>query len=79
MKNSIQKIIFRYLSIENYLRLLQRLFFVMYRWGLLKNKKEYEYHYYIKNLINEGDVVIDIGANLGYYSILMSSWDIWDD
>lgn len=74
MKNSIQKIIFRYLSIENYLRLLQRLFFVMYRWGLLKNKKEYEYHYYIKNLINEGDVVIDIGANLGYYSILMSSW-----
>ncbi|SBV95610.1 FkbM family methyltransferase [uncultured Dysgonomonas sp.] len=74
MKNSIQKIIFRYLSIENYLRLLQRLFFVMYRWGLLKNKKEYEYHYYIRNLIHEGDIVIDIGANLGYYSILMSSW-----
>lgn len=74
MKNSIQKIIFRYLSIENYLRLLQRLFFLMYRWGLLKNKKEYGYHYYIRNLIHEGDVVIDIGANLGYYSILISSW-----
>lgn len=74
MKSSIQKIIFRSLSIENYLRLLQRSFFVMYKRGLLKNKKEYEYHYFIKNLICEGDTVIDIGANLGYYSILMSSW-----
>ncbi|MFC4675431.1 FkbM family methyltransferase [Dysgonomonas termitidis] len=74
MKNSIKKIIFRCLSLENYLRLLQRSFFVMYKQGLLKNKKEYEYHYYIRNLIHEGDVVIDIGANLGYYSILMSSW-----
>jgi FkbM family methyltransferase len=46
----------------------------MYKWGLLRKNKEYEYHYYIKRLIHEGDVVIDIGANLGYYSILMSSW-----
>ncbi|WP_051697646.1 FkbM family methyltransferase [Prevotella sp. 10(H)] len=45
----------------------------MYRLGFLKNNKEYEYHYYIKHLIHEGDTVIDIGANLGYYSILMSS------
>jgi FkbM family methyltransferase len=47
---------------------------LLYGLGLLKNNKEYEYHYFIRNLIHEGDVIIDIGANLGYYSILMSSW-----
>jgi FkbM family methyltransferase len=36
--------------------------------GLLKKDSDYKYHYFIKNLIREGDCVIDIGANLGYFS-----------
>lgn len=74
MKNRIQRILYRFLSMENYLRFLQRSFFVMYNWGLLKKNKEYEYHYFAKNLIKEGDTVLDIGANLGYYSILFAKW-----
>ncbi|NDV77890.1 FkbM family methyltransferase [Dysgonomonas sp. 511] len=74
MKKYIQKTLFRILSLENYLQLLQRSFFVMYKLGALKKNKEYEYHYFAKKLIKRGDVIVDIGANLGYYSILFSSW-----
>lgn len=74
MKKHIQKFIFSSLGIENYLRFLQRSFFVMYNLKLLNKDKEYEYHYFAKNLIKEGDTVLDIGANLGYYSMLFSKW-----
>lgn len=70
----MKKLIFRALSLENYLRLLQRGFFISYRLGLLKRSPEYVYHYFDKKLINKGDTVIDIGANLGYYSKLFSKW-----
>ncbi|MFR9166640.1 MAG: FkbM family methyltransferase [Dysgonomonas sp.] len=74
MAKSIKKIIFKTLSLENYLRLLQRSYFVLYKTKILKNSPNYSYHYYAKNLIRKGDTVIDIGANLGYYSILFSNW-----
>lgn len=44
------------------------LFYSAYDLGLLKNKPLFKYHYYIKKLIKKGDYVVDIGANLGYYS-----------
>jgi FkbM family methyltransferase len=65
---------FNWLGIENYLRLLQRGYFWAYRCGILKNNPDYQYHYFVKKLIKKGDVVIDIGANLGYYSKLFSGW-----
>jgi FkbM family methyltransferase len=40
----------------------------------LKYNSTYAYHYFAKHLINQGDTVIDIGANLGYYSFLFSRW-----
>lgn len=70
----MKKLIFKTLSLENYLRLLQRGFFASYNIGLLKKSPEYIYHYFDKKLIKDGDVVIDIGANLGYYSKLFSKW-----
>jgi len=71
----LKKFLFRNLSLENYLRVLQRTYFTLYKTGLLRwNKKIYGYHYYVKKLIKHGDTVIDIGANLGYYSLLFSKW-----
>lgn len=42
----------------------------MYKKGMKKD--EFPQHHYINQLIKEGDVVIDLGANLGYYSVPFS-------
>lgn len=72
MISTLKKKLFKHLSFENYLRLHQKGFFFLYNMSLLKFSESYKYHYYIKRLINKGDVVIDIGANLGYYSVLFA-------
>lgn len=72
--SSLRRIAYNALGMKNYLRLVQKGFFYSYNLGILKDKKEYEYHYFVKNLIAKGDTVIDIGANLGYYSKLFSKW-----
>lgn len=74
MKIHLKRLAFRTLSIKNYLRLLQRGYFAAYRLGLLRLSPTYVYHYFVRNLIGRGDYVLDIGANLGYYSKLFSSW-----
>ncbi|MDR1527846.1 MAG: FkbM family methyltransferase [Dysgonamonadaceae bacterium] len=70
----IKKLIFSHLKVENYLRILQRTYFFAYKAGLLRWNKNYACHYFVKKLIHKGDTVIDIGANLGYYSILFAEW-----
>lgn len=57
-----------------YLKLLNIAFFTSYKLGLLKNNPTYKYHYFSKNLIKPGFTVVDIGANLGYYSVLFRRW-----
>ncbi|MDR2804665.1 MAG: FkbM family methyltransferase [Dysgonamonadaceae bacterium] len=72
--NPIKKFLYQSLTLENYLRVLQRSYFWAYQTGILKRSSDYAYHYFVKQLIREGDVVLDIGANLGYYSILFAQW-----
>lgn len=74
MKKTIKAYLFRLLGQENYLKLLNRGFFFLYSTGLLKSDEGYKYHYYAKRLIKEGDTVVDIGANLGYFTKLFSKW-----
>ncbi len=57
-----------------YLKLLNIVFFTAYKLNLLKDNPTYKYHYFSKNLIKQGDTVVDIGANLGYYSVLFRKW-----
>ena len=71
---TIQRLLYKSLSQENYLRILQRGYFWAYRLGCLQFSSIYKYHYFSKKLINKGDTIIDIGANLGYYSILFAEW-----
>ena len=74
MIRQIKRFIFKTLGLINYLRILQRVYFLLYRTGLLRFSPIYSYHYFVKHLIDKGDVVIDIGANLGYYSFLFARW-----
>jgi len=70
----MQKLLYNLVSQENYLRILQRGYFLAYHLGLLKWNANYAYHYFVKRFINKGDTIIDIGANLGYFSILFAKW-----
>jgi FkbM family methyltransferase len=74
MIKKLRGFIYKLFGMENYLRLLQRGYFLAYTTGLLKGNRNYSLHYFVKRFIRKGDVIIDIGANLGYYSILFAKW-----
>lgn len=69
-----KRLLFKTLSLENYLRFLQRSYFALYHLGILRMSENYCHHYFVKRFIHKGDVVVDIGANLGYYSMLFARW-----
>lgn len=64
----LKSILNRLLGKENYLRLTSTLYLLSFRNGWLKNNPAYYNHYFVRNFIKPGNTVIDIGANLGYYS-----------
>lgn len=64
----IKKILFKLLPQRVYLRTLQRAFYMMYDWGMLKKNPSFKYHYMVKDLIEPNYTIVDIGANLGYFS-----------
>ena len=68
----IRRILYRTLSFEQYLKTLSRMFFIYYRYGIGRNSEAMEYPHHLCNLVASGDTVIDIGANLGYYSRILS-------
>jgi FkbM family methyltransferase len=65
---TLKKILFKLLSQKAYLKTLHRSFYFLYDLGLLKNDARFKYHYMIKELIEPNYTIVDIGANLGYFS-----------
>lgn len=48
-------------------------FFVSFSQGWLRNNPAYFTHYLVGQFIKPGQTIIDIGANLGYYSVLFAN------
>lgn len=57
---------------EQYLSLLSKGFLALHNGGFLKNK--HPELYFNQNFVKAGNTCIDIGANLGYYTIPLAQW-----
>lgn len=68
MGKLIHKILYKLLPLALYLRVVSGLFFLCRRLGFGRRSAALEYVYHLPQLVKAGDTVIDIGANLGYYS-----------
>ena len=64
----LHRLLYRALPLETYLRAVSALFFIYIRLGFGRRSEAVEYIYLLPQLVRRGDVCIDIGANLGYYS-----------
>ena len=64
----IKKILFKLLRQKSYLKTLHRGFYLLYYLGFLKNDARFKYHYVVRYIIQNDYTIIDIGANLGYFS-----------
>lgn len=65
---ALKTLLLRVLGPSNYLRLTSKVFFGAFEKNWLKKNELYNTHYFVHHFISKGDVVLDIGANLGYYT-----------
>jgi len=68
----IRKILVRLLGLKGYLQLVSRIYIRLIRFGFFKTKHS-ELHF-IGQIVQPGAAVLDIGANLGYYSFFMAKY-----
>lgn len=69
MINKIKSLLFRLLKIDGYLSVVQKAYVSGFRLGLLNNNPSYQWHYFVSSLVKNGDYILDIGANLGYFTL----------
>ena len=68
MGKLLHRLLYRVLSLEGYLSVVSRLFFRARALGIGRRGRALEYNYHLPQLLRRGDIAIDIGANLGYYT-----------
>ena len=66
----VRKILVKILGFKGYLRLISRVYITMIRKGMKKD--QYPEIHHLRNVLKPGMCVVDIGANLAYYSSVMS-------
>ena len=72
MNRLLHRLLYRLLPLPCYLRTVSRLYFLALRLGRGRRTRALEYVYHLPALVGKGDTVIDIGANLGYYTVPLS-------
>ncbi len=72
MNRLLHRLLYRLLPLPRYLLWVSRLYFLALALGRGRRTRAMEYVYHLPALIRPGDTVIDIGANLGYYTVPMS-------
>lgn len=68
MINQIKSVLFKVLKIDRYLTVVQKTYLLAFRSGLLKSNPSYKWHYFVQRLLKDGDTIIDLGSNLGYFT-----------
>jgi FkbM family methyltransferase len=70
MEKKLRAFLLKSLGTERYLSLVSRIYINMIWRGMMKAK--YPELFYLKELVKPGFTCIDIGANVGYYSTMLS-------
>jgi FkbM family methyltransferase len=70
MEKTIRQLLLKFLGLSNYLQLISTIYICAIRMGFLR--KKYPEIFYLKQLIKPGFICVDIGANVGYYSVQLS-------
>ncbi|MDD3108067.1 MAG: FkbM family methyltransferase [Alistipes sp.] len=70
---AVRTTLYRTLSLEHYLRVLSGLYLWGYRLRISPHAGAYEYPCFLRQVVQQGDTVLDIGANLGYYAYAFST------
>ena len=65
---ALKALLMQLLGRRQYLQLTSWFFLLSFRRGWLKNDPAYRVHYFVRQLVQPGHTVLDIGANLGYYA-----------
>jgi FkbM family methyltransferase len=68
----VRRLLFSLLGFQRYLRVISWVFLKTYLLGI--KLRDHQQVRFLGTLLKPGDVCIDIGANLGYFSIPMSHW-----
>lgn len=72
MNRLLHRLLYRLLPLPCYLLWVSRLYFLALRLGRGRRSRPMEYVYHLPALVKAGDTAIDIGANLGYYTVPLS-------
>jgi FkbM family methyltransferase len=68
----IRKILYKLLGLKGFVSLVSRIYLLLVKKGFLK--KKYPELFFLEKIIKPGFTCIDIGANVGYYSVMLARY-----
>ena len=72
MEKAIRSILLKVLGYQSYLSWISDIYIRLIKGGIMRNK--YPELFYLQSLIKPGYTCVDIGANVGYYSVFLSKY-----